>query len=120
MIKHLATEGNDVAAALALAKREIARRRDVSTLGTYAWALHRSGQSRRAQEVINEALLVGVLDPEMLYHAGFIASAVGDTSTAHSHWRDALRIAPWASQAVAVRALLDAQAAHASLSSQSK
>ena len=120
LIKHLLDEHDDPAAALTLAEQEIARRRDVFTMSTYAWTLHRNGQSERAHEVIKEALQVGVRDAQVLYDAGFIAAAAGDKSAAEVHWRDALRIAPWASQAAAVRARLETKVADASWSAQSK
>lgn len=59
--------------ALEVAKREIERRQDVFTLDCYAWALAASGDYAAANAQIQKALLVGVKDPKILSHAGFIA-----------------------------------------------
>jgi tetratricopeptide (TPR) repeat protein len=57
------------AEALALARREVARRRDVRTLDAYAWALHVSGQHAEARRQVRAALAVGSLDPDLRRHA---------------------------------------------------
>ena len=64
--------------ALALARREAARRQDVRTLEALAWALHRNGQSTTARKEIDKVLAVGVAQPETFAHAAAIAAAQGD------------------------------------------
>ena len=59
--------------ALEVAKREIARRQDVSTLDCYAWALAANGDYDTAYTEIEKAILLGVKDPKILSHAGVIA-----------------------------------------------
>lgn len=94
------------AEALALAAAEVARREDVYTLDTYAWALYHNGQFERAQAAIERALAVGVRDPGMHYHAGMIALKLGRTERARAYLETSLRLAPWAEFAAAARAAL--------------
>ena len=58
---------------LEVARREIARRKDVFTLDCYAWALAANGQYQEANTQIQKALQVGVKDPKILLHANYIS-----------------------------------------------
>jgi tetratricopeptide (TPR) repeat protein len=60
-------------AALALARDEVARRRDVQTLAAYAWALHANGRLAEAHKEMQAALAVGTRDPELRRRAAVIA-----------------------------------------------
>lgn len=62
------------AEALEIARKELARRRDVNTLDAYAWALAANGTLAEAQGAIQSALAVGVRDPRILGHAAAIGS----------------------------------------------
>ena len=55
--------------ALTIATREFARRQDVYTLHAYAWALYANGDRAKARSVMQRALDVGVVDPEIRAHA---------------------------------------------------
>ena len=77
LISYYADYAAQPAAALRIALQEIARRRDVMTLDAYAWALYRNGRSKEALAEIESALVVGTVDPRILYHAGAIAMAAG-------------------------------------------
>jgi tetratricopeptide (TPR) repeat protein len=72
------------AAALELARREAAQRRDVFTLDALAWALHAGGRTREARQTLQEALQVGVQDPKLLRHARVIGVAAPSTRTARA------------------------------------
>ncbi len=61
------------AEALRIARREIARRRDVYTLDAFAWALQANGEDAEARRQIESVLAVGVLDARILHHAEVIA-----------------------------------------------
>jgi tetratricopeptide (TPR) repeat protein len=63
------------AEALELARRELARRRDVQTVGAYAWALHANGRAAEAQREMEAAIAVGTRDPELRRRAEVIARA---------------------------------------------
>lgn len=71
--------------ALEVAKREYARRHDVFTLDSYAWALHVNGQDKEAWQQIETALAVGIRDGRILRHAGEIALATGDRAAAERY-----------------------------------
>ena len=68
--------------ALALARREAARRQDVRTLEAYAWSLYRNGQATTARTEIDKVLAVGVAQPETFARAAAIAAAQGDSAHA--------------------------------------
>jgi len=59
--------------ALEVARREIARRKDVFTLDCYAWALAANGQYDAANAQIQKALQIGVKDPKIVTHANYIS-----------------------------------------------
>jgi tetratricopeptide (TPR) repeat protein len=71
--------------ALEVAEREVARRHDVYTLDSYAWALHANGQDQEARKQIQAALAVGIRDAKLIRHAGEIALKLGDRVTAEKY-----------------------------------
>ena len=73
--------------ALEVAQREIARRHDVFTLDSYAWALYRNGQYADARKQIESALAVGLRDAKIFRHAGEIALKSGDKGAAERYLR---------------------------------
>ena len=72
LVAFYADRAKDPAKALEVARREIARRHDVFTLDTYAWALAAAGDYAEANKQIQAALAVGVKDPTVLRHADAI------------------------------------------------
>ena len=80
--------------ALALARKERARRKDVYTCDTLAWALHKKGLHAEAKAASDEALRLGTRDPRLLYHAGMIAYALGDRARGAEYLRQALAVNP--------------------------
>ena len=94
LLFYYADHASEPESALAIAEREIARRRDVFTRDAYAWALHRSGKSAAARPEIEGALAVGVKDARMLYHAGAICHASGDLEAATRYFRESLALNP--------------------------
>ena len=87
LIYYDADHSGKPADALALARREAARRQDVRTLEALAWALHRNGQSTSARKEIDKVLAVGVAQPETFARAAAIAAAQGDRGHARQ-WAD--------------------------------
>jgi tetratricopeptide (TPR) repeat protein len=85
----------DVAGVLAKAREEIRARRDIYAWDLLAWALYRSGHIREALDASAKALAMNTRDASLLFHAGMIAAAAGDTALAHSRLRQALEINPW-------------------------
>ena len=82
------------AEALAVAREELERRRDVFTRQAYAWALYRSGELSEALAALEPPLALGLRDVDLYYRAGVIAAATGDERAAAAHWRRALEINP--------------------------
>jgi tetratricopeptide (TPR) repeat protein len=78
--------------ALALAQQERARRKDIYTCDTLAWALYKKGQFVEAKAAADEALRLGTRDPRLLYHAGMIAHALGDRAAAAKYLRQSLAL----------------------------
>jgi tetratricopeptide (TPR) repeat protein len=80
------------AKALELAEREFARRHDVFTLDSYAWALYANGQYADARKQIETALAVGVRDAKILRHAGEIALKSGDHAAAERYLKESVEL----------------------------
>jgi len=91
----------DLAAALILASQELAVRKDIYGYDAYAWALLANGRATEADAAMEHALSLGTKDATLWYHAGMIASAVGDTARAKM----------FLGEAVALRGALDPLAA---------
>jgi len=89
--------GRDLATALQLAEQELADRRDVYGYDADAWALLANGRAADADAAMTKALALGTRDAMLLYHAGEIALAMGDSTKA----RDLLQ------QSLAIRGALD-------------
>jgi tetratricopeptide (TPR) repeat protein len=86
--------GRDVAGLLAKARDEIRARRDIYAWDLLAWALYRSGDVREALDASAKALAMNTRDASLLFHAGMIAAAAGDTALAGGRLRKALEINP--------------------------
>jgi len=67
--------------ALRVAEMEIARRHDVFTLDSYAWALAANGDLARADAEEHKALAVGTKDAGILHHAEVIAARSSATAS---------------------------------------
>lgn len=75
--------------ALEAARREFARRHDVYTLDSYAWALHANTDNQEARKQIEAALAVGIRDAKIIRHAGEIALSLGDRIAAEKYLHEA-------------------------------
>lgn len=80
--------------ALAIAQTERRARWDIYTCDVLAWCLYKKGRLDEAKASIDEALHLGTQDPILLYHAGMIANARGDRSSATVYLKKALAINP--------------------------
>jgi len=89
LIFYYADYAHEALKALEVAKREFARRHDVYTLDSYAWALHVNGQDQEARKQIEAALAVGLRDAKLIRHAGEIMLATGDRAAAEKYLREA-------------------------------
>lgn len=91
----LLDHGRDVPQVLAGAREELKTRRDVYGWDVLAWATYHAGLFAEAREAMAHALAEGTQDGLLLYHAGVIARAVGDTSAARGYLTRALQVSPY-------------------------
>jgi tetratricopeptide (TPR) repeat protein len=84
--------GRDLATALQLAEVELAERHDVYGYDADAWALLANGRAADADAAMAKALALGTRDAMLLYHAGEIALAIGDTARARDLLQQSLAI----------------------------
>jgi len=92
LIFYYADYPGDPTRALEVAQREIARRHDVFTLDSYAWALYRNGRYADARKQIETALAVGIRDAKIFRHAGEIALKSGDKGAAERYLRESAEL----------------------------
>jgi len=85
LIFYYADHANEPAKALEVAEREFARRHDVYTLDSYAWALYSNGRFEESRKQIETALAVGIRDAKLFRHAGEIALQCGDRARAQQY-----------------------------------
>lgn len=73
LIAYYTDQAHEPAKALEIARLEIARRRDIFTLDSYAWALAANGDYTQANDQIREALATGTKESRIRRHADAIA-----------------------------------------------
>lgn len=86
------TKNQNVDDALALAREEYAKRKDVYTEDALAWALYRAGKLDEAKASIARARRLGTPDARLVYHEGAIRIATGDTAKGKELVRKALKM----------------------------
>lgn len=89
LISYYTDTAKEPAKALEIAERELARRHDLFTLDSYAWAEAAGGDYNGADATIRKALATSAKDPNILYHAGAIALRLGHTDEARKLLADA-------------------------------
>jgi tetratricopeptide (TPR) repeat protein len=82
----------DHAKALEVAEREFARRHDVYTLDSYAWALYSNGRFEESRKQIETALAVGIRHAKLFRHAGEIALQCGDRARAQQYLKQSAEL----------------------------
>jgi tetratricopeptide (TPR) repeat protein len=94
--RHLAGFFADVepATALEAAEADFGTRHDVGAYDTLAWAYFRNGRVADAARYLDGALARGTKDATLLYHASMIERAVGRSTEAARHLRQALALNP--------------------------
>ena len=85
---------HDGAAAVKWARKDIALRRNFSTLAALAWALYRADQLEEAVETMNEAISSGVVDAQLFFQAGTIYQAANGNGNGSKYLRMATEINP--------------------------
>ncbi len=89
-----ADHGRKLNEALLLARAEINNRKDIYGYDTLAWAEYHAGHLELANAAMKKALAQGTKDARLEFHAGMIASALGDSAGAKRHLAAALKISP--------------------------
>lgn len=89
LIFYYADYAREPGKALEVAEREFAKRHDVHTLDSYAWALYVNGQLEEARRQIETGLAVGLRDAKMFRHAGEIVLQCGDREAAQKYLEQA-------------------------------
>jgi tetratricopeptide (TPR) repeat protein len=84
----------DPALALEAAVTDFDTRKDVGAYDTLAWAYYVNGRYDDAARYLPGALAHGSQDAPLLYHAGMIEKAVGNSDHAHALLGQALRLNP--------------------------
>ena len=87
-----ADHGTDVAAGLAAAQREWARRKSIVVADGLAWELYANGRYGDALELSNQALRLGTRSAPFLFHRGMIERALGRDGAAGRDLAACLRI----------------------------
>jgi tetratricopeptide (TPR) repeat protein len=107
LISYYLARGHDPVEALRIAELEITKRHDVNTLDAYAWALCGNGRYVQAQNQIAVALVVGVREARMFYHAGIIAAKLHDDAVATRYLKESVELNPSSESAAAARQALE-------------
>ena len=87
-----ANQDRNLTRALEFAQADFEIRQDIYTYDALAWALYKNRRYREAWRASEEALKIGAPEALFYYHAGMVASALGDASTAEEHLERALRL----------------------------
>lgn len=88
----LSTKSQNAEDALALARDEYAKRKDVYTEDALAWALYRAGKLDEAKASVTRARRLGTPDARLVYHEGAIRMATGDVAKGRELVAKALRM----------------------------
>jgi tetratricopeptide (TPR) repeat protein len=88
----LSTNNQDAGDALALAREEYAKRKDVYTEDALAWALYRAGKLDEAKASIARARRLGTPDARLVYHDGAIKLATGEAAKGKELVQKALKM----------------------------
>ena len=84
----------DPATAVDLARDAYADAPSVRAADALAWALYRAGRAEEAAPYADEAMRIGSHDSRMLFHAGLVAMATGDSDVALERLDLALELNP--------------------------
>lgn len=91
---YCADHHRDADGAYGAAIRDFGARRDIYAYDTLAWVCLQRGNVAEAKLSIVKAMSTGAQDPNILYHAGCIYRAAGDTLKSRSFLTQALKIDP--------------------------
>jgi tetratricopeptide (TPR) repeat protein len=87
-----ADHDQNLAEALRIAEGALRSRRDIFGYDAYAWALYKNGRYADARSASETALYLGTKDARLLYHAGMISLALGETTRGRAELAEALSL----------------------------
>ena len=87
-----ANQNRNLPASLQLAQADFEVRQDVYTYDALAWSLYKNQRYEEARRASEEALKLGTPEALFFYHAGMIASALGDGAAARMNLLKALEL----------------------------
>ncbi len=87
-----ANQDRNLDKSLELAQADFEIRQDVYTYDALSWALFKKGRYQEARQASGNALKLGTPEAMFFYHAGLIANALGDCSTAKGRLERALQL----------------------------
>lgn len=90
----LATKNREPEEALRLAQVEHEARPNTQVEDAYAWALYRAGRLAEARAASDRARALGTKEPRLLFHAGAIRLAQGETAEGQALLKQALALNP--------------------------
>ncbi len=90
----LSEHGLDPKRSLQLAMQAYKDRPGINGADSLAWASYVNGQMDNAQTAIKQALRLGENDPLIVFHAGMIAEAKGQTDQAKGYYKKAVALNP--------------------------
>ncbi len=76
------------------ARKDLALRHSIYVHDALAWALYKNGDVAEAAAECAKALVTGARDPHLLYHAGMIRTAAGDTAGGKAALQQAAAVNP--------------------------
>jgi tetratricopeptide (TPR) repeat protein len=90
----LATKNREPEEALRVAQAEHEARPNTQVEDAYAWALYRAGRFAEARAASDRARALGTKEPQLLFHAGAIRLAQGETAEGQALLKQALALNP--------------------------
>jgi Flp pilus assembly protein TadD len=94
LILFRADHDRNAGAALDDARQEFRDRKDIYGADALSWAALKAGQPSEALPAARDALKFGTQDPRLLYHAGMVHLANGQSGEGRRLLRQALKLSP--------------------------
>ena len=88
------SDHGDTALALQKAKQALSDRPSIYGADAYAWALYKNNRAPEATPYVKLALRLGQHDPLIVFHAGMIAQATGESALARTYFKKAESLSP--------------------------
>jgi tetratricopeptide (TPR) repeat protein len=91
---HWADNDTNLENALQIAQADYEAQKDIYAADTLAWCLFKKGKITEARSMITEAMRLKTRDAKIIFHAGMIEIAIGNTKAAAKLLNDAMKLNP--------------------------